>query len=93
MPQKTISVDLEAYRTLRSARQSKHESFSAVIKRAIERPPAGTFPDLLEQLKEFEGTGVFTPAERAEFRRRQRQSLRSRARVTRAGLPLKVLRY
>ena len=85
MPFKTISVDLDAYRTLKSAKQSKRESFSAVIKRTVDRPPAGNFSDLLEQLKGFEGKGVFTPEERTELRRRQRHPLRSRLRVNRPG--------
>lgn len=85
MPFKTISVDLDAYRTLKSAKQSKRESFSAVIKRTVERPPAGNFSGLLQQLKEFAGKGVFTREERAALRRRQRQPLRSRARVKQPG--------
>lgn len=85
MPFKTISVDLDAYRTLKSAKQSKRESFSAVIKRTVEAPPEGNFSELLEQLREFTGKGVFTPQERAELRRRQRQPLRSRPRVKGPG--------
>lgn len=85
MPFKTISVDLDAYRALKSAKQSKRESFSAVIKRTVEAPPARNFSELLEQLREFAGKGVFTPTERAELRRRQRQPLRSRPRVKRPG--------
>ncbi len=37
MATKTISVDLDAYRRLKSARRGK-ESFSMVIKRMIHRP-------------------------------------------------------
>lgn len=83
MPFKTISVDLDAYRALKSARQDPRESFSAVIKRTVDAQPARSFSQLLNQLEEFAGKGVFTTAERAEMRRRQRQPLRSRARVTR----------
>ncbi len=83
MPFKTISVDLDAYRVLKSAKQSKRESFSAVIKRTVERPPAANFSELLQQLQEFSGQGVFTPAERTELR--QRQPLRSRTRGKRPG--------
>lgn len=82
---KTISVDLDAYRALKSAKQSKRESFSAVIKRVVEPPPAANFAALLSQLEGFAGQGVFTAAERAELRRRQRQPLRSRPRVKRSG--------
>jgi predicted CopG family antitoxin len=85
MPFKTISVDLDAYRALKSAKQSPRESFSAVIKRTVEPPPAKNFSELLAQLREFSGKGVFTPKERAELRRRQRQPLRSRSRVKPAG--------
>lgn len=85
MPFKTISVDLDAYRALRSAKQSERESFSSVIKRTVEPPPAANFAELLEQLQEFAGKGVFTPAERVELGRRQRQPLRSRSRVKRPG--------
>lgn len=82
---KTISVDLDAYRALKSAKQSPRESFSAVIKRTIEPAPAKNFSELLTQLREFSGRGVLSPKERAEFRRRQRQPLRSPPRVKRAG--------
>lgn len=81
MPFKTISVDLDAYRALKAAKQDPRESFSAVIKRSIEAPPARDFSQLLTQLQEFSGKGVFTAGERAELRRRQRQPLRSRDRV------------
>ncbi len=83
MPFKTISVDLDVYRALKSVKQSKRESFSAVIKRVVEPPPAANFAALLGQLEEFAGKGVFTAAERAELRRRQRQPLRSRPRAKR----------
>lgn len=85
MPFKTISVDLAAYRALKAARLTQRESFSAVIRRTVERPPARNFSDLLSRLKEFEGQGVFSPAERAELRRRQRQPLRSRGRASTPG--------
>ncbi|MDO8540486.1 MAG: antitoxin VapB family protein [Opitutaceae bacterium] len=81
MPFKTISVDLDAYRALKSAKQDPRESFSAVIKRTVDAPPASNFSQLLKQLQEFAGKGVFTTAERAEMRRRERQPLRSRSRV------------
>jgi predicted CopG family antitoxin len=76
MPFKTISVDLDAHRALKSTKQSK---------RTIESPPARNFSELLEQLRNFAGKGVFTATERAELRRRQRQPLRSRPRVKRPG--------
>jgi predicted CopG family antitoxin len=85
MPFKTISVDLDAYRALKSAKQSPRESFSAVIKRSIEPPPARNFSELLAQLQEFSGKGVLSSEERAELRRRQRQPLRSRSRMKRGG--------
>lgn len=85
MPFKTISVDLDAYRALKSAKQTPRESFSAVIKRTVESPPAGNFSELLAQLSEFAGKGIFTPEERGELRRRQRQPLRSRPRAARTG--------
>jgi predicted CopG family antitoxin len=83
MPFKTISVDLDAYRALKSAKQDACESFSSVIKRVVDAPPASNFSQLLRQLQEFAGKGVFTAAERAELRRRKRQALRSRPRVKR----------
>ncbi len=83
MPFKTISVDLDAYRALKSAKQDARESFSAVIKRTVDAPPASNFSQLLRQLQQFSGKGVFTAEERAELRRRQRQPLRSRSRVKR----------
>ena len=85
MPFKTISVDLDAYRALKSAKQSEKESFSAVIKRTVEMPPAANFGALLEQLDELAGRGVFTPKERAELRRKQQNPLRSRSRLARPG--------
>lgn len=85
MPFKTISVDLDAYRALKSAKLSKRESFSAVIKRVVEPPPAANFTALLGQLQEFAGKGVFTAADQAELRRRQQRPLRSRPRAKRPG--------
>lgn len=78
MPFKTISVDLDAYRALKSAKQDARESFSAVIKRTVDSRPAGSFSQLLDQLQELSGQGVFTAEERTELRRRQRQPVRSR---------------
>lgn len=78
---KTIRVDLDAFEALTRAKQSARESFSAVIKRTVEPPPARDFSELLLQLREFAGTGVFTPAEREELRRRQKRPRRSRFRV------------
>lgn len=83
MPFKTISVDLDAYRALKSAKQDPRESFSAVIKRTVDAPPASNFSQLLNQLQELAGKGVFTTKERAKMRRRQRQPLHSRSRVRR----------
>jgi Putative antitoxin len=85
MPFKTISVDLDAYRTLKSVKQSEKESFSAVIKRIVEPPPAATFGDLLKQLDDLAGHGVFSPKERADLRRKQQNPLRSRSRLARPG--------
>jgi hypothetical protein len=50
MATKTISVDLEAYARLRSARQTRDESFSMVIKRAVWPEPPRTAGALLEAL-------------------------------------------
>ncbi|CCK59353.1 antitoxin VapB family protein [Mycobacterium canetti] len=53
MATKTISIDLEAYERLRSARRSPNESFSRVIKRAHwreEAPTAAAFLDALADL-------------------------------------------
>jgi predicted CopG family antitoxin len=83
MPFKTISVDLDAYRALKSAKHDPRESFSAVIKRTMDAPPASNFSQLLNQLEAFADKGVFTTEERAEMRRRQRQPLRSRSRARR----------
>jgi predicted CopG family antitoxin len=47
MATKTISVDLEAYERLRSARQQEKESFSKVIKRAVWPKEKGTAEGLL----------------------------------------------
>jgi predicted CopG family antitoxin len=85
MPFKTISVDLDAYRALKSAKRDAGESFSSVIKRVVDAPPARNFSQLLNQLQEFAGKGVFTAEERAGLRRRKRQSLRSRSRVKRSS--------
>ena len=50
MATKTISIDLEAYGTLRHARTHEKESFSQVIKRALWQHPATTGRALLESL-------------------------------------------
>jgi hypothetical protein len=48
---KTISIDLEAYERLRTARRSSTESFSRVIKRARWEPEPQTAGALLEALE------------------------------------------
>jgi len=80
MPSRTIRGDLNAFGALTRAKQSPRESFSAVVKRTVEPPPARNFSELLLQLREFAGTGVFTPAEREALRRRQKRPRRSRSR-------------
>ena len=52
MATKTISVDLEAYERLRSARRRPDESFSQVIKRAHWPSEPATAAGLLEALAE-----------------------------------------
>ncbi len=54
---KTISIDLEAYERLRSARRSPNESFSQVIKRAHWRNEVPTAAALLEALAELPTVG------------------------------------
>jgi|SaaInlLV_10m_DNA_1039704.scaffolds.fasta_scaffold146409_1 predicted CopG family antitoxin len=51
MATKTISVDMEAYERLRSARQQEKESFSKVIKRAEWPRKKGTAGALAEWLR------------------------------------------
>lgn len=53
MATKTISIDLEAYERLRSARSSPDESFSRVIKRAHWRREARTAGALLAALADL----------------------------------------
>lgn len=51
MATKTLSVDLEAYERLRSARVHEKESFSRVIKRAQWLPGEGTAASLLDSVR------------------------------------------
>jgi len=53
MATKTISIDLEAYERLRTARQTPSESFSRVIKRAQWRNESRTAAGLLDALGEM----------------------------------------
>ena len=52
MATKTISLDLEAYECLRSARVDERESFSKVVKRAVWSAPLGTAAALLAWRKD-----------------------------------------
>jgi hypothetical protein len=54
---RTISIDLEAYERLRSARRSPNESFSQVIKRARWRYEIPTAAALLDALADLPTVG------------------------------------
>lgn len=72
MATKTISIDLEAYERLRSARRSPDESFSRVIKRAHWRSEARTAGALLATITELPPVSAnvleyFDAAQRADL--------------------------
>lgn len=68
MATKTISIDLEAYERLRTARRSPNESFSQVIKRAHWRTEVPTAAALLDALAELPTVGedVLTRLDQAQ---------------------------
>jgi len=51
MATKTISLELDAYERLRSAKTRERESFSAVVRRAVFLPAAHTGASILRELE------------------------------------------
>ena len=64
---KQISIDIEAYELLQSAKGSQRESFSQVIKRAIHPPNRGTAGKLLETTQNLAKDGFVLPEEALDF--------------------------
>ena len=58
MATKTISLELDAYDKLKSAKLTPRESFSAVVRRGLWEKPAYTAKDLLKFMEERAARGT-----------------------------------
>jgi len=75
MKRKTVSIDLDVYRRIKSL-QLGHESLSATLRRKLEeeKDPA----DYLDELfRDYGGKGIFSEEGRARMRERQLNPPRS----------------
>ena len=63
MATKTISLELDAYEKLRSAKLTPRESFSSVVRRGIWDKPAYTAKDLLKFMEERAARGTLLSEE------------------------------
>jgi len=79
MPYTTLTVRQDVAKRLRAAK-SAGESYSDALARLLDNQPAKTVGEWLQSLVPHEGQGLFSPEEREQLKRDQRNPRNSHAR-------------